>query len=122
MRNKFSACSVYIPESATCRDLMASDVWLEVELNITLSFHWSDIIWFPPNIMTIMSLLKSQAPEETLESLDRVTVLPTGRGFCDACKLWLQAGARNQKLKKKAKKQITINALDHKLISEKNLP
>lgn len=76
---------------------MASDVWLEVELNITLSFHWSDIILFPPNIMIMMSLLKSQAPEETLESLDRVTVLPTGRGFCDAYKLWLQAGARNQK-------------------------
>lgn len=96
-RNEFSPCNVYNPESSTCSDLMVSDEWLVVELNVTLSLQLLDMIRFPGNIITMISLLNIHAPVETLTWLESVTLLPTGRWFWEAYILWLYAGARDRK-------------------------
>lgn len=67
-----------------------------VELNVTLSFQLFDMIAFPGNMITMISLLNIHAPVETLAGLKSVTLLPTVRGFSEACILWLHAGARKR--------------------------
>lgn len=55
-----------------------------------------DMTTFPGNIITMISLLNIHTPVETLAGLESVTLLPTGRGFAEACILWLYTGARNR--------------------------
>lgn len=70
---------MYTAESLTVTELIVSEE--ELELNVTLELQLSDMMLFPGTMKTIIALLNSHAPWDTLLVLNSVTVLPTGTGF-----------------------------------------
>ncbi len=78
---------MYNPESASCADLMVSDE--VVELNVTLSTQSAVMTEFSEVMNTIILVLNSHIPIDTVELLISVTLLPTGTGFSEAYILWL---------------------------------
>lgn len=57
-----------------------------------------------------MSELSKSQPPSIMESLmESVTLLPTGVGFLEACKVWLYTGARNKKSKRKKQEKDSIH-------------